>query len=196
MAEVLLFHHAQGQTAGLPRFADELRHAGHTVHTPDLFDGRTFGSIEEGLAYASEVGWRRDHRAGRAGGGRAPERARLRRLLARRGAGAEARADPPRRARSAAVLLRASPSRSSGVVAGRRAGPDPRDGQRPVLRRRGRPRRRPRDRRVDRGRPSCSSTPATSTTSPTRACRPTTQTRRSCSRSACSSSSTRAAEGR
>jgi dienelactone hydrolase len=57
MAEVLLFHHAQGQTAGFHAFADELRSAGHTVHTPDLFDGRTFGSIDEGLAYAEEVGF-------------------------------------------------------------------------------------------------------------------------------------------
>jgi dienelactone hydrolase len=57
MAEVLLFHHAQGQTAGFHAFADELRGAGHTVHTPDLFDGRTFGSIDEGVAYAGEVGW-------------------------------------------------------------------------------------------------------------------------------------------
>lgn len=57
MAEVLLFHHAQGQTAGFHAFADELRSAGHTVHTPDLFDGRTFGSIEEGMAYAQEIGF-------------------------------------------------------------------------------------------------------------------------------------------
>ena len=57
MAEVLLFHHAQGQTAGFHAFADELRSAGHTVHTPDLFDGRTFGSIDEGLAYAQEIGF-------------------------------------------------------------------------------------------------------------------------------------------
>jgi dienelactone hydrolase len=57
MAEVLLFHHAQGQTAGFNAFADELRQAGHTVHTPDLFEGRTFGSIEEGMAYAEELGF-------------------------------------------------------------------------------------------------------------------------------------------
>jgi dienelactone hydrolase len=57
MAEVLLFHHAQGLTAGVLAFADALRAAGHTVHTPDLFDGRTFGSIDEGLAYAKEVGF-------------------------------------------------------------------------------------------------------------------------------------------
>jgi dienelactone hydrolase len=57
MAEVLVFHHAQGLTPGIRAFADELRAAGHTVHTPDLFDGRTFGSIDEGLAYATEVGF-------------------------------------------------------------------------------------------------------------------------------------------
>jgi len=57
MAEVLLFHHAQGQTTGFNAFADELRQAGHTVHTPDLFEGRTFGSIEEGMAYAEELGF-------------------------------------------------------------------------------------------------------------------------------------------
>ncbi len=56
MAEVLLFHHAQGQTPGFHVFADELRSAGHTVHTPDLFDGRTFGSIDEGLAHVKEHG--------------------------------------------------------------------------------------------------------------------------------------------
>jgi dienelactone hydrolase len=57
MAEVLLFHHAQGQTAGFHAFADELRRAGHTVHTPDFFEGRTFGSIDEGIAYAENVGF-------------------------------------------------------------------------------------------------------------------------------------------
>ena len=57
MAEVLLFHHAMGQTNGFTVFADELRGAGHTVHTPDLFEGRTFGSIEEGMAYAEGLGF-------------------------------------------------------------------------------------------------------------------------------------------
>jgi dienelactone hydrolase len=57
MTEVLLFHHAQGQTPGFHAFADELRSAGHTVHTPDLLDGRTFGSIDEGMAYVGELGF-------------------------------------------------------------------------------------------------------------------------------------------
>ena len=57
MAEILLFHHIQGLTSGVHAFADRLRAAGHTVHTPDSFEGRTFGSIEEGAAYAGEVGF-------------------------------------------------------------------------------------------------------------------------------------------
>jgi dienelactone hydrolase len=42
MAEVVVFHHVQGLTPGVNAFADELRRAGHAVHTPDLFEGRTF----------------------------------------------------------------------------------------------------------------------------------------------------------
>jgi dienelactone hydrolase len=57
MADVLLFHHAMGQTEGFKAFADELRQAGHTVHTPDLFEGRTFGSIEEGMAHVESLGF-------------------------------------------------------------------------------------------------------------------------------------------
>jgi dienelactone hydrolase len=57
MAEVLLFHHAQGLTPGIGAFADELRAAGHTVHTPDLFAGRTFPSIEAGMAFIQEMGF-------------------------------------------------------------------------------------------------------------------------------------------
>ena len=54
MTEVLLYHHVQGLTAGMRAFADELREAGHTVHTPDPFDGRTLGTIEEGMAVARQ----------------------------------------------------------------------------------------------------------------------------------------------
>jgi dienelactone hydrolase len=57
MAEVVLFHHAQGLTPGVVAFADSLRAAGHTVHTPDLFEGHTFDSIADGLAYAEEIGF-------------------------------------------------------------------------------------------------------------------------------------------
>jgi dienelactone hydrolase len=57
MAEVLLFHHSRGQTPGFLAFADGLRQAGHTVHTPDLFDGKTFESIDEGMAHIQGVGF-------------------------------------------------------------------------------------------------------------------------------------------
>jgi dienelactone hydrolase len=57
MAEVLLFHHALGQTEGFHAFAEGLRQAGHAVHTPDLFDGCTFSTIEDGLAHAQKVGF-------------------------------------------------------------------------------------------------------------------------------------------
>jgi dienelactone hydrolase len=57
MAEVLLFHHAQGLTPGVIAFADALRQAGHTVHSPDLFAGRTFESIDQGLAFVRERGF-------------------------------------------------------------------------------------------------------------------------------------------
>jgi dienelactone hydrolase len=56
MADVLLFHHIQGLTPGLVAFAEELRAAGHTVHAPDLYGGRTFGSIQEGAGYAQGEG--------------------------------------------------------------------------------------------------------------------------------------------
>jgi dienelactone hydrolase len=59
MAEVLLFHHAQGQTEGFRVFAEQLRVAGHTVHTPDLFDGRTFETLEQGVAHAEQIGFGR-----------------------------------------------------------------------------------------------------------------------------------------
>lgn len=57
MAEVVLYHHVQGLTDGVRSFADELRQAGHTVHTPDLFDGQTFETIESGMSFAREAGF-------------------------------------------------------------------------------------------------------------------------------------------
>src|SRR5256885_12612053 len=57
MAEILLFHHAQGQTAGFLAFADDLRAEGHVVHTPDLYDGKTFADLDDGVRYAREVGF-------------------------------------------------------------------------------------------------------------------------------------------
>jgi dienelactone hydrolase len=57
MTEILLFHHAQGQTRGFLAFADELRAAGHVVHAPDLYDGKIFTDLNDGVRYAKEVGF-------------------------------------------------------------------------------------------------------------------------------------------
>jgi dienelactone hydrolase len=57
MAELLFFHHANGLTAGCLAFAEELGAVGHTVHTPDLYDGNTFTDLDDGVGYAKEVGF-------------------------------------------------------------------------------------------------------------------------------------------
>jgi dienelactone hydrolase len=72
MTTLLLFHHAQGQTTGFLAFADELRAAGHTVHTPDLYDGNTFQDLNEGVAYAKQVGFGEIIRSGSAAAAELP----------------------------------------------------------------------------------------------------------------------------
>ncbi|GAA2485747.1 dienelactone hydrolase family protein [Terrabacter carboxydivorans] len=57
MAAVLLFHHALGQTDGFLSFADALRAAGHTVHAPDLYSGKSFATLDEGMANARSLGF-------------------------------------------------------------------------------------------------------------------------------------------
>jgi dienelactone hydrolase len=57
MAEILLFHHALGLTAGCRAFADDLRAAGHLVQLPDLYEGRTFAALEEGVGHAEKIGF-------------------------------------------------------------------------------------------------------------------------------------------
>ena len=56
VAEVVVFHHTLGLTGPVRRFAGELRAAGHTVHTPDLYDGRTFETYEDGSAHSETLG--------------------------------------------------------------------------------------------------------------------------------------------
>ena len=57
MTDVLLFHHAQGLTDGVNAFADRLRQAGHRVTAPDLYDGHTYATLEQGMAHAREAGF-------------------------------------------------------------------------------------------------------------------------------------------
>ena len=56
MAEVVLFHHVQGLTDGVRAFAEGLRAGGHTVHTPDLFDGERPATVDDGLALIQKTG--------------------------------------------------------------------------------------------------------------------------------------------
>ena len=74
MAELVLFHHAQGLTPGVLAFADELRADGHVVHTPDLYGGRTFDTLEDGVAHAQELGFGAVLERGRAAVADLPER--------------------------------------------------------------------------------------------------------------------------
>jgi dienelactone hydrolase len=57
VTDLVLFHHIQGLTPGVVAFADRLRAAGHTVHTPDLLEGRTFDTIEEGETHVRALGF-------------------------------------------------------------------------------------------------------------------------------------------
>ena len=75
MTEVVLFHHVQGLTDGVRAFADELRAGGHTVHTPDLFEGRTFDSIESGMGFVESIGFGEVIQRGAAAAGHLPTEA-------------------------------------------------------------------------------------------------------------------------
>lgn len=57
MAELILYHHAQGLTPGVHNFAESLREAEHVVHTPDLYDSETFVDVSSGVAHAKEIGF-------------------------------------------------------------------------------------------------------------------------------------------
>ncbi|MFF7839093.1 dienelactone hydrolase family protein [Streptomyces ossamyceticus] len=53
---IMLFHSTYGLRPAVHRAADRLRAAGHEVWTPDLFDGRTFDTVEEGMAFNEGLG--------------------------------------------------------------------------------------------------------------------------------------------
>jgi dienelactone hydrolase len=72
MTELILFHHAQGLTDGVRAFAGDLRAAGHVVHVPDLYEGRTYGALADGMGYAEEVGFDAIIKRGRLAGDTLP----------------------------------------------------------------------------------------------------------------------------
>ncbi|WP_042443181.1 dienelactone hydrolase family protein [Streptacidiphilus jiangxiensis] len=51
VAQIVLFHSTYGLRPAVTDAAERLRAAGHVVHTPDLYDGKTFDDIESGLAH-------------------------------------------------------------------------------------------------------------------------------------------------
>ncbi|MGH3148989.1 MAG: dienelactone hydrolase family protein [Rubrobacter sp.] len=57
MAEVVLFHSALGLRPGVIADADRLRAAGHTVHSPDYYDGEVFDDLDEGLRKRDALGY-------------------------------------------------------------------------------------------------------------------------------------------
>ena len=73
MAEILLLHHAQGLTAGVRAFADELRAAGQAVQVPDLFDGETFAELADGMSHVQELGFETILERGRSAAAELPD---------------------------------------------------------------------------------------------------------------------------
>lgn len=57
-------HHALGLTDGVRALAEQIAAGGHTVHTPDLYDGRTFATVDEGVAHAQQIGFEEIGRRG------------------------------------------------------------------------------------------------------------------------------------
>jgi dienelactone hydrolase len=56
MPPIVVFHSVLGLRPAIVAFAERLRGAGYAVVTPDLFDGRTFETIEAGVGYRDAVG--------------------------------------------------------------------------------------------------------------------------------------------
>src|SRR5690349_11214553 len=56
MAHIVLFHSALGLRPGVQQFADTLRKAGHSVTTPDLYDGVVFDDYKTGNAKWFAIG--------------------------------------------------------------------------------------------------------------------------------------------
>jgi dienelactone hydrolase len=57
VADVVLFHSAVGLRPAVERAAEGLRAHGHTVTTPDLYDGETFTDVDEGVAHMQSISW-------------------------------------------------------------------------------------------------------------------------------------------
>ncbi|QNE77935.1 dienelactone hydrolase [Streptomyces finlayi] len=56
LMNIMLFHSMYGLRPAVHAAAERLRSAGHVVRVPDLFEGHTFESAEEGMAFKEQVG--------------------------------------------------------------------------------------------------------------------------------------------
>ena len=74
MAEVVLFHSVLGLSLGVFSAAERLRAAGHTIHTPDFFDGEVFDDLEEGMRKEEALGFQEIARRARDSVAGLPER--------------------------------------------------------------------------------------------------------------------------
>ena len=139
MAEILLFHHARGLTPGVLEFAERLRDAGHTVHTPDLYQGHTFDDLDEGIAFAKETGFATIGERGIAAADGLPDALVYAGFSLRCAQCAGARPDPPGHSRRTALPRRVPHRGVREAVARRGSAADPRDGRRRARRRRALP---------------------------------------------------------
>lgn len=57
MAHVVLYHSALGLRPGVRWFADRLAEHGHTVETPDYYDGEVFDTLDAGLSKRDSIGY-------------------------------------------------------------------------------------------------------------------------------------------
>jgi dienelactone hydrolase len=53
---IVLFHSVYGLRPAVHAAANRLRTAGHEVHVPDLFEGRTASTVEDGLKISGSIG--------------------------------------------------------------------------------------------------------------------------------------------
>jgi dienelactone hydrolase len=72
MAEVVLFHSVLGPRPGVIAADDRLRAAGHTVHTPDYYDGEVFDDLEDGQRKRDALGYQEIARRAREAVARLP----------------------------------------------------------------------------------------------------------------------------
>ncbi|MET9799839.1 dienelactone hydrolase family protein [Streptomyces sp. NPDC006368] len=54
--DIMLFHSAYGPRPAVHAAADRLRAAGHHVHVPDLYEGQTADTVDEGMAIKDRIG--------------------------------------------------------------------------------------------------------------------------------------------